>query len=77
MKETYTMKYRQPGQIFWRKIKNVKATRFEPGAFWAFITEDDAIHYASKDAEVYFPPERQAIITFQMGKEVGQPIQRV
>lgn len=138
MKETYTVKYRQLGQWFWRKIKNVKATGFsEQSGFWVFETgnltgqtgvviyrqpgqwfwrkiknvkamasvagttflaihtEHDSLHYISKkahairilddkedhyvpgDAEVYFPPERQAIITHQMSREIGQPIARV
>jgi len=76
MKETYTIKYRQPGQWFWRKIKNVKGTQFTEGKFWAFHTDDDALHYISGNAELYFPPERQAIITHQMSREIGQPVQR-
>lgn len=75
MKETYTVKYRQPGQWFWRKLKNVKGTAAEVN-FWAFHCEDDSLHYVSLQAEVYFPPERQAIITHQMSKKAGQPIQR-
>lgn len=75
MRETYTVKYRQPGQIFWRKIKLVKAT-IAKSKFWVFHCENDSLYYVSIDAEVYFPPERQAIITHQMSKEAGQPIQR-
>ena len=77
MKETYTVKYRQPGQWFWRKVKNVKATGFVEGKFWTFHTENDALYYVSGDAEIYFPSERQAIITHQMSKEAGQPVQRI
>ena len=75
MKETYTVKYRQPGQLLWRKVKNVKGDGVE-GAFRFFQIEDDGILYVSSLAEVYFPPERQAIIAHQMSKEIGQPVQR-
>ena len=77
MRETYTVKYRQPGQLFWRKIKNVIGTEAKPGLFWVFHTEDDSLYYVSISAEVFFPPERQAIITKQMSREAGQQIQRV
>jgi len=76
MIEVYTVKYRQPGQTFWRKVKKVKATEAKEKYWWVFHCEDDSLHYISLNAEVIFPPERQAIITHQMGKEVGQPIQR-
>lgn len=75
MKETYTVKYRQPGQIFWRKVKNVKGDGVQDK--FRFVTrEDDSIVYFSLDAEVIFPSERQAIIAHKMSKEAGQPIQR-
>jgi len=76
MKETYTVKYRQPGQWFWRKVKNVKSTGVVEQRFWAFHTEDDRLRYCSVNAEVDFPPERQAIITLQENRKIGQPIQR-
>ena len=75
MIETYTVKYRQPGKMFWRKIKKVKGDGVE-GPFRFFLTEDDYLHYIACDAEVIFPPERQAIKLHQMSKEAGQPIQR-
>lgn len=75
MKETYTVKYRQPGQIFWRTVKNVKGDGVE-GMFRFFSTEDDRIIYVSCNAEVIFPAERQALITQKMSREIGQPVQR-
>ena len=75
MKETYLVKYRQPGQWFWNKIKNVKGDGVE-GSFRFFQTGDDRLVYISAHAEVIFPPERQAIIAKQMSREIGQPIQR-
>ena len=75
MKETYTVKYRQPGQVFWRKLKNVKGDAVEKSFRW-FHLEDDTIVYISLDAEVIFTKERQRVIEFQMSKEAGQPVQR-
>jgi len=75
MKETYNVKYRQPGQIFWRTIKGVKGDAIEGSIRW-FLTEADSIHYISINAEVIFPPERQTIITQKMSRESGQPVQR-
>ena len=76
MKETYVVKYRQPGQWFWRKVKNVKGDGVE-GMFRYFHMENDSIVYVSCDSEVVFPPERQAIITHKMSCEIGQPVQRL
>ncbi len=93
MKEAYTVRYRQPGQLFWRTIKNVKGDEIvyarvemaQDGSmthvardplFRAFHCEDDSIHYIALDAEVVFPAERQAVITFKMSKEAGVPVQR-
>ena len=75
MRETYRVKYRQKGQIFWRTVNNVKGDGVE-GAFRFFYMEDDSILYIGLDAEVWFSPDRQAIITHQMSKEAGQPVQR-
>ncbi len=75
MKETYNVKYRQPGQIFWRTIKNVKGDGVENN-FRFFLCDNDSIIYISHQAEVIFPPERQAIILHKASSEAGQPIQR-
>lgn len=75
MKETYTVRYRQPGQWLWRKVRNVKGDGIEAGIRF-FHCEDDSLHYCSVNAEVVFPPERQAIITHKMSREAGTPIQR-
>jgi hypothetical protein len=75
MKETYKIKYRQPGQWFWRTVKNVKGDGVE-GLFRFFQTESDDLIYVSCNAEVIFSKERQAIITHKMSRDAGQPIQR-
>ncbi len=75
MKEIYVVKYRQPGQFFKRKVKNVKGDGVQDN-FRFLHLEDDSIIYISLHAEVWFSSERQAIITHKMSKEAGQPIQR-
>jgi len=75
MRETYTVQYRQPGQLFWRKLKNVKGDAVEEGFRW-FLQDDDTITYVSLNAEVRFPPARAQITMHKMSRESGQPIQR-
>lgn len=75
MKMTYTVKYRQPGQWIWRKLKDVKGDGVE-AQFRFFHLEDDSIIYISLDAEVVFPPGRQAIIIHKMSQEAGTPVVR-
>lgn len=75
MKETYDVKYRQPGQWLWRKLKNVKGDAIESGFRW-FLLEDDTLISVSLNAEVVMSPHRAAIKIHQMSREAGQPIQR-
>ena len=75
MREVYSVKYRQPGQIFWRSIKNVKGDAIEDGMRW-FMTETDELYFISLQAEVHFSNDRQKVITYRLSKEAGQPIQR-
>ena len=75
MIETYDVKYRQPGQWFWRKIKDVKGDAVESGFRW-FLQEDDTLTFVSIDAEVKMSPHRAAIKLHKMSKEAGQPLQR-
>lgn len=75
MRETYDIKYRQPGQWLWRKVKSVKGDGVEH-SFRYFHTEKDELIYISLDAEVKFPKERQDVITHKMSKQAGTPIQR-
>lgn len=76
MRMAYPVKYRQPGQWIWRRLKNVIGDGVE-AKFRFFHLENDSIVYISLDAEVIFPPERQAIITHQMNKEAGTPVVRI
>lgn len=75
MKDSYTIKYRQPGQIFWRKLKNVTGDGVE-NSYRFFHRTDDSIVFLSQQAEVIFCPDRQKVITQRMSKQSGQPIQR-
>lgn len=75
MKNIYIVKYRQPGQFFWRTLKNVRGDGLERDQFRWFITNDDEFYYVSLDAEVYFEGKRQEIINKQMNKETGQQVQ--
>lgn len=60
MKMYWTVKYRQPGQVFWRKVKRVVADGVED-QFRYFRQDDDTMIYVSNNAEVIFSPDRQAI----------------
>lgn len=80
MVEVYAVKYRQPGQIFWRKLKRVQGDGFvpeDPGpkACRYFTLEDGTMIYVSLDAEVEFDKYRNQVITKKMSREAGQPIQ--
>jgi hypothetical protein len=75
MKHTYYIKYRQPGQIFWRKLKGVIGDDIKDN-FRVFHLESDYIVYISIGAEVIFPPERQKVILDKMSKEAGLQVQR-
>lgn len=75
MRKTYDIKYRQPGQWFWRRLKKVQGDGVDAN-FRFFHLEDDSIVYCSRDAEVWFPKERQEIIAKRMSQEIGQPVVR-
>lgn len=92
MKETYTVKYRQPGQWFWRTIKGVwrdevcygprdaeelKTKIFTgPPLYRAFTNDKDRIRYVSLHAEVEFLEDRQEVYLNQMSKRAGTPVMR-
>ena len=74
---SYTVKYRQPGQWLWRKVKGVMGDGFVANDKVRYFTTDkDEMIYISSDAEVFFPPERQKVIERSMAAETGQQIQR-
>lgn len=75
MERLYSAKYRQPGQIFWRKLKNLRGDGIE-GQFRYFLTLDDQYICISIHSEVIFSPDRNASILEKMSKEAGLPLQR-
>lgn len=70
-KTTYTARYRNPGQLFWRKLRRVIGDGIEPGQFRWFVLEDGRMVYVALGAEVEFSAERREIIAAQMRKESG------
>jgi hypothetical protein len=72
---SYKVRYRQPGQIFWRTILNVTGDGVE-GTFRFFLTREDDYICISIGAEVWFPPERNLAVIEAMSKEAGFNIQR-
>lgn len=71
----YTVKYRQPGQWLWRRIRKTVGDGVEEKFRW-FHKSDDQIVYISLDAEVVFPAKRQKEIQEDMSKEIGIQVQR-
>jgi len=76
-KNSYTVWYRQPGQWFWRKVKNVTGDGIYPDIKVRFLTlEDDTLIHLSVHAEVKFHPYRMTVVQNQMNKEAGLQVQR-
>jgi len=75
MKETYPVKYRSPGRRFFKTVKNVKEDGMTDKFRWLRLENDILIHFPM-DSEVIFTEERQAVITHQMSREAGIPVQR-
>ena len=75
MKDTYKVKYRAPHKMFFKTIKNVLEDGVTEYFRWVRLEDDTLIHFPL-DSEVIFPKERQDVITYQMSKAAGQPIQR-
>ena len=70
-KNTYKIRYRNPGQLFWRTLKRVVGDAVEPGQFRWFVLEDGRMIYLALGAEVEFSAERQAVIAEKMRNESG------
>lgn len=70
-KLTYKVRYKSPGQWFWRTIKNVIGDAIEPGQFRWFLLEDGRMIYVSLDAEVEFSTDRHKVISNSIKKESG------
>ena len=70
-KTTYRIRYRNPGQLFWRTLKRVVGDAVEPGQFRWFALEDGRMVYIALGAEVEFSAERREVIAAEMRKESG------
>lgn len=71
----YTVKYRQPGQLFWRRIHNVVGDGIERN-FRFFLTEEDDYISISINAEVIFDKQRNEAILYKLENCAGQPLGR-
>ena len=79
----YTVHYRQPGQWFWRKVKNVVGDGIYadqantiPLGYRFLVCEDDTQICISLGAEVRYSPDRAKKTLDDMSKEAGFPVQR-
>ena len=76
-KNSYIVRYRQPGQWFWRKVKNVIGDGVYPDIRCRYLSlADDTLIMMSIHAEIRFPPQRMIVIQNQMSKEAGLQVQR-
>lgn len=66
MSETYTVRYKYRGQLFWRKLKGISGDlrpSFLGEEHVAFIKEDNsAVIMPTKDLIIEFPQERDSMI---------------
>ena len=69
--KVYRVRYRNPGQLFWRVLRRVEGDGIEAGQFRWFVLEDGRMVYVALGAEVEFSAERREIIAAQMRKESG------
>ena len=69
--KVYKVRYRNPGQLFWRVLKRVEGDGIEPGQFRWFVLEDGRMVYVALGAEVEFSAQRRNVIAEKMRKESG------
>jgi len=67
----YWIKYRAPGQIFWRKLKRVIGDAVEPGLFRWFYLENGQTIFIPLDSEVVFSKERTKVEANKINQETG------
>jgi len=73
---TWTLKYKLPGQLFWRRIRRVKAN-FIKNNVWVIILATEEQIVLPITAAIYAPATRYQAIKAKMDAEAGQvlPIQ--
>ncbi len=72
--KTYIVKYKSPHRYFWTTLKNITGDGIEDGFRW-FVDDENRLIHIPLFYEVKFSKERHIIITLNMSKEIGQPIQ--
>jgi len=70
----YTVKYRLPGDLFWRKIKDVKGDTFVENGMRLIITETEERFEIPLSAVVMFSRNRFFSILENKRKETGQKL---
>ncbi len=78
----YSIKYRVSGQIFWRKLRGVKADGFAQSPFnprLFFLASGAIVEIPSGGTEFAFPPERQLILDKMKAEkpDAGKPAEPV
>lgn len=72
--QVYGVRYRNPGQFFWRRLRAV-GDGVEPGLFRWFLLDDERLVYVSLNAEVEFSKERKMAVAASMRRETGVQVQ--
>lgn len=69
----YTIKYKKPEWLFWRKIKRVKGDILEKSC-WVIVLDDESQIVLPPTMMMRFPKERFVKIHKQMEAEAGKSI---
>ena len=73
MRMIYSGKYKAPGQLFWRKIQDVKGDVIENGVRVIIFTDESQLHLPI-DAMVKWDRNRFLFIKKRMNDEAGQEL---
>lgn len=68
---TYRIRYRVPGQIFWRRLKRVVGDAVEPGLFRWFYLENGQTIFIPLESEVIFYKDRTELEAKKIKQETG------
>ena len=72
---TYTVKYKQPGQWFWRTVKKVKGDNSLTNYRQLFLESGEVLQFPYFTT-FKFGKERELVIIKNMEKEAGQPVSK-
>lgn len=70
---SYTLKYKRPGQLLWRKLKNVTFNYIQHGV-WVIVFEDDSQMVLPIDTIFFAGPDRHQKYKEDMERDAGQGI---